>query len=45
MEGVHRRNTDVLGTNCWSLSYFAGSCGGASLEVLTRYIESQNRPD
>ncbi|EPH5596825.1 TPA: IS200/IS605 family transposase [Vibrio parahaemolyticus] len=29
----------------WSPSYFAGSCGGASLEVLTRYIESQNRPD
>ncbi|MBS9809583.1 IS200/IS605 family transposase [Vibrio alginolyticus] len=29
----------------WSPSYFAGSCGGASLEALTRYIESQNRPD
>lgn len=28
----------------WSSSYFAGSCGGASLEVLTRYIEQQNRP-
>lgn len=29
----------------WSPSYFAGSCGGAGLEVLTKYIESQNRPD
>jgi putative transposase len=28
----------------WSPSYFAGSCGGASLEVLTKYIEQQNRP-
>jgi len=28
----------------WSPSYFAGSCGGASLDVLTKYIEQQNRP-
>lgn len=28
----------------WSPSYFAGSCGGASLDVLTKYIENQNRP-
>lgn len=28
----------------WSPSYFAGSCGGASLDVLKRYIEDQNRP-
>jgi putative transposase len=28
----------------WSPSYFAGSCGGASLDVLKRYIENQNRP-
>lgn len=28
----------------WSPSYFAGSCGGASLDVLTTYIEQQNRP-
>ncbi|MBE0420806.1 IS200/IS605 family transposase [Pseudoalteromonas nigrifaciens] len=27
----------------WSPSYFAGSCGGASLDVLTAYIEQQNR--
>lgn len=28
----------------WSPSYFAGSCGGASLDVLKTYIENQNRP-
>ena len=28
----------------WSPSYFAGSCGGASLNVVTKYIEQQNRP-
>ena len=28
----------------WSPSYFAGSCGGASLDILKRYIDDQNRP-
>lgn len=28
----------------WSPSYFAGSVGGASIEVLRQYIEQQNRP-
>ena len=28
----------------WSPSYFAGSCGGASLDILKSYIENQNRP-
>lgn len=28
----------------WNGSYFAGSVGGASLDVLRRYIESQDRP-
>ncbi|ETA02418.1 IS200/IS605 family transposase [Frankia sp. CcI156] len=28
----------------WSGSYFAGSVGGAPLEVLRRYIEEQTRP-
>jgi len=27
-----------------SPSYFTGSCGGASLNILTKYIEQQNRP-
>ena len=28
----------------WSASYFAGSVGGAPLEVLKRYIDQQRRP-
>lgn len=31
---------DVL----WSPSYFAGSCGGASIDVIRKYIENQNAP-
>lgn len=29
----------------WSPSYFAGSCGGASLDVLKTYIENQQKPE
>lgn len=28
----------------WSPSYFAGSCGGAPIEVVRQYIEQQNSP-
>lgn len=28
----------------WSASYFVASCGGAPIEVLRRYIESQKSP-
>jgi len=28
----------------WSPSYFAGSVGGAPIEVLKQYIEQQDRP-
>ncbi len=28
----------------WSPSYFASSCGGATLDALKRYIENQDRP-
>lgn len=28
----------------WSPSYFAGACGGASLEVIRNYIEQQQTP-
>ena len=28
----------------WSRSYFAGSCGGAPLEVITEYIRNQDQP-
>ena len=28
----------------WSPSYFAGSCGGAPISVIRRYIEQQQTP-
>lgn len=28
----------------WSPSYFAGSCGGVSLDVVRKYIDGQQRP-
>ena len=28
----------------WSPSYFAGSCGGAPIEVIRQYIQDQNTP-
>jgi len=28
----------------WSPSYFAGSCGGAPIEIVRQYIEQQNTP-
>ena len=28
----------------WSPSYFVGSCGGATLDVVKKYIHSQNTP-
>ena len=29
----------------WSPSYFAGSCGGAPIEIIRQYIEQQKTPD
>lgn len=34
----------LWGSSLWSPSYFAGTCGGAPLEVIKRYIEGQNSP-
>ena len=34
----------LWGTHFWSPSYFVGSAGGASLDVLQTYIENQRRP-
>ncbi|OOQ20484.1 IS200/IS605 family transposase, partial [Helicobacter pylori] len=28
----------------WSPSYFAGSCGGAPLEMIKQYIQDQETP-
>ena len=34
----------LWGDSLWSPSYFAGSCGGAPLEVIKQYIEQQKTP-
>lgn len=35
----------IMDGHLWSPSYFAGSCGGAPLEIIREYIENQQRPD
>lgn len=34
----------LWGNSLWSPSYFASSCGGASLDVISQYIENQKAP-
>ena len=34
----------LWGDALWSPSYFAGSCGGAPVEILCQYIEQQKTP-
>jgi putative transposase len=34
----------LCGKSLWSPSYFAGSCGGAPIAVIRRYIEQQRTP-
>lgn len=34
----------MWGDALWSPSYFAGSCGGAPLEVIKQYIQQQQTP-
>jgi putative transposase len=34
----------LWGGALWSPSYFAGSCGGASIAVIRQYIEQQQTP-
>ena len=37
-------DSKLWGDSLWSPSYFAGSCGGASLDVVKKYIEQQETP-
>lgn len=34
----------LWGDSLWSPSYFAGSCGGAPLEIIKQYIDQQKTP-
>lgn len=38
-------SNQLYGGALWSPSYFAGSCGGAPIEIIRQYIEQQNTPD
>jgi putative transposase len=35
----------LWGNHFWTPSYYAGSCGGASLQTVKRYIQDQRRPN
>ena len=35
---------NLWGNMLWSPSYFAGSCGGAPLEIIKQYIQQQQTP-
>ncbi len=37
-------NSYYISNALWSPSYYAGSCGGASIDTLKHYIENQNSP-
>ena len=41
---AEREDIRARGPSLWSPSYFAGSVGGAPLDVLRRYIEDQDAP-
>jgi putative transposase len=34
----------LWGNALWTPSYFAGSCGGASIDIIKQYIEQQQTP-
>ncbi|SNT69244.1 IS200/IS605 family transposase [Psychrobacter sp. LV10R520-6] len=38
-------NQELWGSALWSPSYFASSCGGASIEVIRQYIDQQQVPN
>ena len=44
-ENVGRTNRADTRGHFWSPSYFAGSCGGAPLALVSDYIAQQKRPD
>ncbi len=39
----HQMRSKLWGKHLWSPSYCVVSCGGASLDVVKRYIENQGR--
>ena len=44
-KGYARIQKALWGNALWSPSYFAASCGGAPLEIIQNYIQSQETPN
>ncbi len=38
-KGYHTIEKALWGSSLWSRSYFAGSCGGAPIDVIKEYIQ------
>jgi putative transposase len=43
-EFTYRVNQHSINGHLWSPSYFAASCGGPPLSIITQYIDQQRRP-
>lgn len=43
-EGFHEVEANLYGKHFWSPSYYAGSCGGANLQTVAKYIQNQSSP-
>ena len=43
-EHGQRLRRKLWGDSLWTDSYFAATAGGATLDVIARYIQNQNRP-
>jgi len=43
-KGYPEINGNLWGKHLWSRSYYAGSCGGVTLDVIKQYVQNQDRP-
>ena len=43
-KGYSEIDRNLWGKHLWSRSYYAGSCGGVTLDVIKQYIQNQDRP-
>ena len=44
-QGFSEVQKKLWGNHFWSPSYFAGSCGGVTIDVIRKYLENQDSPD
>ena len=42
---LRKKEYPTIKEQLWSPSYFAGSCGGDSMDIIRQYIEQQNTPN